>query len=209
MALPFSYENKLKAYASGVQGVIRTDFELQVSFDWHSYAQVVIPSTYSNSVCGLCGNANRDPGDDFIMEDGTQATDGIQLADSWKLKEIPGCSAACTDANCPVCEKTQKQNYTSNQYCGILIRSYGPFKQCHVTIDPTPYFNDCVLDTCHFKGRQDVLCAAISAYTTACQARGIQIGQWRSSAFCGKWYCTGCSVIKYGVKLTEVQWALY
>ncbi|KAJ6663859.1 hypothetical protein lerEdw1_009939 [Lerista edwardsae] len=184
MALPFSYENRLKAYVSGVQGVIKTDFELRVSFDWQSYAQVVIPSTYSNSVCGLCGNANRDPGDDFITEDGTRATDEIQLADSWKLKEIPGCSAACTDATCPVCEAAEKQRYTSNQYCGILIRSYGPFRQCHVAIDPTPYFNDCVLDTCHFKGHPDILCGAIGAYTTACQAQGLQIMQWRSAAFC-------------------------
>ncbi|KAL8220189.1 UNVERIFIED_CONTAM: hypothetical protein K2H54_040286 [Gekko kuhli] len=41
--LPFSYENKLKVYISGVHGFIKTDFDLRVSFDWYSYARVIMP----------------------------------------------------------------------------------------------------------------------------------------------------------------------
>ncbi|XP_053123550.1 IgGFc-binding protein-like [Hemicordylus capensis] len=182
--VPFSYENKLKIYTSGVHGFIKTDFDLRVSFDWYSYARVIIPSSYANAICGLCGNANQDPSDDFAMKDGTQASDEVQLADSWKLREVPGCSAGCT-TDCPVCKESEKQTYESDQYCGILIRKDGPFRQCQDSIDPTPFFDDCVFDTCQYKGHHDTLCSAISAYVTACQAEGIQIGQWRSASFCG------------------------
>uniref|UniRef100_A0ACB8FRZ7 Uncharacterized protein n=2 Tax=Sphaerodactylus townsendi TaxID=933632 RepID=A0ACB8FRZ7_9SAUR len=181
--LPFSYENKLKVYASGVHGFIKTDFDLRVSFDWYSYARVIIPSTYANAICGLCGNANQDPQDDFTMKDGTQTVDEIQFADSWKVKDVPGCSAGCHD-NCQVCKETEKQTYKSNEYCGILIQNDGPFRQCHEAVDPVSSFDDCVFDTCLYKGHHDTLCSAISAYATACQAQGTQVGQWRSASFC-------------------------
>ncbi|XP_042297218.1 IgGFc-binding protein-like isoform X2 [Sceloporus undulatus] len=181
--LPFSYDNKLKIYISGVHGFIKTDFDLRVSFDWYSYARVIIPNAYANAMCGLCGNANMNPSDDFTMKDGTQAEDEIQFANNWKLKEVPGCSEGCT-SDCPVCNEAEKQTYKGDQFCGILIRKNGPFRQCHQAIEPTSYFEDCVFDTCTYKGHHDTLCNAISGYVTACQAQGIQIGQWRSSSFC-------------------------
>ncbi|XP_060549962.1 IgGFc-binding protein-like isoform X2 [Pantherophis guttatus] len=82
--LPFSYENKLSIYQSGVHGFIKTDFDLSVSFDWYSYARVIVPDSYANALCGLCGNANEDQNDDFLMKDGTQAEDEIQFANNWK-----------------------------------------------------------------------------------------------------------------------------
>ncbi|KAJ7304148.1 hypothetical protein JRQ81_011677 [Phrynocephalus forsythii] len=180
--LPFSYENKLKIYISGVHGFIKTDFDLRVSFDWHSYARVILPDIYAESVCGLCGNANKDPSDDFTMRNGEQAVDIVQFADSWMLKEVPGCSAGCP--NCQVCNAAEKQICEAESYCGILTRKDGPFRQCHAAIDPTYHFQDCVFDCCQYRGQQDILCKAISAYMIECQAQGVQIEQWRSPSFC-------------------------
>ncbi|KAF7242406.1 IgGFc-binding protein [Varanus komodoensis] len=181
--VPYSYENKLKIYTSGVHGFIQTDFDLKVSFDWYSYARVILPSSYANAVCGLCGNANQDPSDDFIMKDGMRTTDEIQFAESWKVKEVPGCSAGCT-TNCPLCSQEEKKSYESNSYCGILTKKDGPFKQCHKTVNAQFYFDSCVFDTCQYKGHHDILCSSIAAYATTCQSRGIHIQPWRSSSFC-------------------------
>ncbi|XP_067399057.1 IgGFc-binding protein-like [Emydura macquarii macquarii] len=181
--LPFSYQDKFKAYISGVHGFIKTNFDLRVSFDWYSYARVIIPDTYANAVCGLCGNANQDPSDDLTMKDGTRTSNNIQFADSWKVGEVPGCSSSCT-GDCSVCSEAQKQTYKGDQYCGVLIREDGPLRDCYAAIDPTPFFDDCVFDTCQYKGHRDTLCSAISVYVTACQARGIRTGEWRSASFC-------------------------
>ncbi|XP_032083374.1 IgGFc-binding protein-like [Thamnophis elegans] len=181
--LPFSYENKLSIYQSGVYGFIKTDFDLRVSFNWYSYARVIVPDSYANALCGLCGNANEDQNDDFLMKDGTQAEDEIQFANSWKVKDIPGCSSGCTK-NCPVCSDADKQTYQGPSYCGILTRKSGPFRQCHDAIDPQSYLDDCVYDTCAYQGHHEALCIAISSYVTACQAQGIQVEEWRSPSFC-------------------------
>ncbi|KAF7242403.1 IgGFc-binding protein [Varanus komodoensis] len=181
--LPFYHGDRIKAYLRGMEVFIQTDFDVTVVFDWKSYVRVMVPSTYTNAVCGLCGNNNRDPKDDFAMKDGSQAPSASQFAESWKVAEVPGCSVGCTD-DCPACGDAQKEAYEGEQYCGILIKKDGPFRQCHRTIDPTPYFIDCVFDTCQYHGQHDALCRAISVYVAACQALGVQIGPWRTDSFC-------------------------
>ncbi|XP_058052422.1 IgGFc-binding protein-like isoform X2 [Ahaetulla prasina] len=181
--LPFSYENKLTVYRSGVHGFIKTNFDLAVSFDWNSYARVILPSTYANSVCGLCGNANQNPHDDFDMQDGNQTSDITQFANCWKVKDVPGCSTGCT-GKCQKCSEAEKRTYQVERYCGILTKSNGPFAPCHRTINPTNFFEDCIFDTCTYKGHPDVFCGAVAAYATTCQAQNIQIKPWRSNSFC-------------------------
>ncbi|XP_048357601.1 IgGFc-binding protein-like [Sphaerodactylus townsendi] len=181
--LPFYHEDKVKAYISGAHVLVTTKFDLAVTFGWNRLVRITIPSTYFNAVCGLCGNDNAEPGDDLTMKDGQRAANAAQFAESWKVGEIPGCVNGCT-SNCPVCEEAQKRTYEGDQYCGILTRKDGPFKDCHKAVDPAPYVSDCVFDVCHYKGHHSILCHAISAYVTACQAQGIQIGQWRSASFC-------------------------
>ncbi|KAF1574307.1 IgGFc-binding protein, partial [Eudyptes moseleyi] len=184
--LPFSHGNKLQVYLSGVHGFIKTDFEVIVTFDWYSHAMVILPNTYSGAVCGLCGNADGNPQDDFVLPNGQPATDEIQFADSWKVADIPGCSAGCTE-DCEVCTEAEKRAYRGDKHCGLLVKKQGPFSTCHSAIDPAPYFEDCLFDTCLYKGHQEMVCHSIRAYVTACQSQGIRIRQWRSAAFCSTW----------------------
>ncbi|NXT45770.1 FCGBP protein, partial [Pluvianellus socialis] len=162
----------------------RTAFGLRVSFDWYSYARVILPEAYAGAVCGLCGNANRDAGDDFTTRDGKRAADEIQLADSWKVGDVPGCSAGCV-GDCPACNEEQKQPYRGDAYCGVIARAGGPFRDCHRAIDPAPFLEDCAFDTCHYKGHRATLCKAIAAYVTECQSHGIGVEPWRTPTFCG------------------------
>lgn len=184
--LPFSHGNKLQVYRSGVHGFIKTDFEVIVTFDWYSHAMVILPNTYSGAVCGLCGNADGNPQDDFVLPNGQPATDEIQFADSWKVADIPGCLAGCTE-NCKVCTEAEKRAYRGDKHCGLLVKKQGPFSACHSAIDPAPYFEDCLFDTCIYKGHQEMVCHSIRAYVTACQSQGIRIRQWRTAAFCSTW----------------------
>ncbi|NXI62929.1 FCGBP protein, partial [Anseranas semipalmata] len=162
---------------------IKTDFDLIVTFDWHSYTRVLLPSTYSRSVCGLCGDADGDPQNDFALPDGRSATNENQFTDSWKVADVPGCSAGCTE-DCKVCTEAEKRAYRGDKHCGVLVKKQGPFATCHGAIDPAPYFADCLFDACLYKGHQETVCRAISAYVAACQSQGIGIRQWRTAAFC-------------------------
>ncbi|XP_009463262.1 PREDICTED: IgGFc-binding protein [Nipponia nippon] len=181
--LPFDHGNKLHAYVSGFHGFIKTDFEVIVTFDWYSYARVILPDTYSRAVCGLCGNADGDPQNDFALPNGQQATEEMQFGDSWKVADVPGCWAGCTE-DCKVCTEAEKRAYRGDKHCGLLVKKQGPFAACHAVIDPAPYFENCLFDTCLYEGHQETVCHSISAYVTACQRKGIRIRQWRTAAFC-------------------------
>ncbi|XP_068280828.1 IgGFc-binding protein-like isoform X2 [Nyctibius grandis] len=182
--LPFTQKGQFELYYSGVHGFARTAFGLRVSFDWYSYARVIVPDSYAGAVCGLCGNANGDAGDDFITRDGQRAADEIQLADSWKVGDVPSCSAGCV-GDCPACNEEQKQPYRGDGYCGVIARTGGPFRACHHVVDPAPFLEDCAFDACHYKGHRDTLCKAIAAYVTECQSHGVGVEQWRTPTFCG------------------------
>ncbi|XP_067172890.1 IgGFc-binding protein-like [Apteryx mantelli] len=190
--LPFSHEGQFTVYTSGVHGFVRTDFDVRVSFDWYSYARVIVPQAYAGAVCGLCGNADGNTGNDFVTPDGRQLADPVQFADSWKVADVPGCSAGCT-GNCPVCNEEQKKLYRGDGYCGVLARAGGPFAACHAAVDPAPFLEDCAFDACQYKGHRDTLCSAVAAYVTACQSQGVQLQEWRTPNFCSECGRSGCN----------------
>uniref|UniRef100_A0A8C8S3T1 VWFD domain-containing protein n=1 Tax=Pelusios castaneus TaxID=367368 RepID=A0A8C8S3T1_9SAUR len=183
VALPFYQKEELQAYISGGHILIKTTFDLTVTFDWSGLVRVTVPSTYANALCGLCGNGNQSPGQDLIMRDGSRATDAVRFVASWRAGEVSACSDSCV-SDCPVCSEAQRQPYKGDQYCGVLTRRDGPFKECHGVIDPAPFLDDCLYDTCRYQGHHSALCSAIGAYVSACQAKGIRLGPWRSATFC-------------------------
>uniref|UniRef100_A0A8B9FGJ5 VWFD domain-containing protein n=1 Tax=Amazona collaria TaxID=241587 RepID=A0A8B9FGJ5_9PSIT len=182
--LPFTKKDQFELYHSGVHGFVRTAFGLRVSFDWYSYARVLLPEVYAGAVCGLCGNANGDPNDDFVTSDGQRATDEVHLANSWKVGDVPGCSSGC-EGDCPTCNQEQKERYRGDGYCGVISKAEGPFRACHGVVDPMAFLEDCAFDACHYKGHRDTVCKAIAAYVTECQSHGVNVEPWRTSTFCG------------------------
>ncbi|NWZ86662.1 FCGBP protein, partial [Poecile atricapillus] len=162
---------------------VTTDFGVTVTFDWYSYARVILPTTYSGAVCGLCGNANGDPDDDFVTPGGHRSSNETQLGDSWKVGDVPGCSPGC-GSECPACDAVKVQTYRGDRYCGVIARAEGPFRECHRVISPEPFLQDCAFDACHYKGHRDTVCQGVSAYVTACQSHGLVVETWRTAEFC-------------------------
>ncbi|XP_029432759.1 IgGFc-binding protein-like [Rhinatrema bivittatum] len=182
--LPFNFEDKINAFISGVHVYISLACDITVTYDQYSYARVKLPNTYANAVSGLCGNNNQNQTDDMTTKDGFLAADAAQFGASWKVGDVPGCDAVCPPEKCPICTEAEKVDYQNETLCGMIIDANGPFSQCHASIKPAPFFNDCTFDLCQLKGRQAALCDAITSYVAPCQARGIQIQEWRTLSFC-------------------------
>ncbi|XP_051811549.1 IgGFc-binding protein-like [Acanthochromis polyacanthus] len=184
--LPMTLENnKLHLYTSGWFAVIETDFGAKVYYDWNSVAFVIVPSTYVGAMQGLCGNYNLNLKDDMQMRDGRQASTSEELGQSWKLASVPGCVDGCSSP-CPGCNSTQTALYNTSSYCGLISDPAGPFRDCHSTIDPTGFLNDCLYDVCLYQGSGSMQCKTLTAYTAACQLQGVTVYPWRSAQFCGK-----------------------
>ncbi|NXO00457.1 FCGBP protein, partial [Rhinopomastus cyanomelas] len=181
--LPFTHDEKIQVYQRGFHGFIKTDFDLVVTFDWYSYARVLLPGSYAGAVCGLCGDADGSPDNDFALPGGGAATAEVQFANSWKVADVPGCSSSCNES-CRLCSEAEKRRYSGDKHCGLLLKKRGPLAPCHEEVDPSPFFEDCVFDACLYQGHHDVVCSSIASYVDACQSRGVSVRAWRTAAFC-------------------------
>ncbi|XP_069804822.1 IgGFc-binding protein-like [Dendropsophus ebraccatus] len=181
--LPFYLESsRIKVYISGRDVVIQTEYDMRLTFDGWSYVRVILPNAYKSAVSGLCGNNNGNPSDDFNMKGGVEAKNAAEFGKQWKVRDVEGCEEICSD--CSKCSKAEEEPFKGDQYCGLLTKPDGPFSQCHDSIDPTLYFENCVYDACAYKGHQSVVCASIAAYVSECQHNGSLVKEWRTPSFC-------------------------
>lgn len=172
-------------YRRGKEAVVQTNFFLTATFDWESRVTVTVPSTYAGALCGLCGNANGNKQDEMTMRDGNVAPNPSAFGQSWKAREVPGCTEV-DNGECPNLSSVEKHQRTLSGECGLILDPNGPFRECHGKVDPEGYFQDCVYDYCFFNGQQAVICQLIASYAAACQAAGATLHPWRSDNFCSK-----------------------
>uniref|UniRef100_A0A673AB09 Fc fragment of IgG binding protein n=1 Tax=Sphaeramia orbicularis TaxID=375764 RepID=A0A673AB09_9TELE len=182
--LPLSLDNgRLRVTQEGRNVIVRTDFGLTVLYDTVYYVEVIVPSTYQGKMCGLCGNYNKNSGDDFILPNGRRTNNIDDFGKAWVV-DLPGFDCGGCGGQCPVCSEAKATLYGKPDSCGIMSLPNGPFKACHSKIDPAAYVSHCVFDVCASGDNKDTLCNSVQAYALACQSAGVKIEKWRSSSFC-------------------------
>ncbi|XP_044191762.1 IgGFc-binding protein-like [Thunnus albacares] len=183
--LPVTHLKNITVNLIGDFAEIKTDFGLQVSYDWHSAVHVKVPGTYADAMCGLCGNFNHNSKDDLQLKNGTEAASVEELGKDWRVAEIPGCVDGCKNkSDCPSCDITQKQKYESDKFCGLIQNPTGPFRECHAIINPDSIFKSCVYNMCLYNGKRGSWCSHLRQYTIKCQQKRVNVSQWRTKDFC-------------------------
>ncbi|XP_060132429.1 IgGFc-binding protein [Zootoca vivipara] len=184
--LPISLqEGKLRLYQSGTSVFIETDFSLKVSYDWNNRLWVKIPSSFFENICGLCGNYNGDPTDDFKTSTGSLAPSPVEFGKSWKVEDG---NKLCWDDCHGECKKVTLEvliKYKVETFCGwISKREGGPFSQCHSVVDPKIFVENCAYDLYIYEGHRETLCQALQSYADACQREGVTLLDWRRLTGC-------------------------
>lgn len=177
----------VQAYNDGSNYIIKTGFGLQVTYDRVYRVTVTIPGNYRGKTCGLCGNFDGVPSNDFRLPDGNITQDVNVFGRAWKV-DVPGavCGDGCESGTCLDCNPQLKAIYEKRPYCGVLIDPSGPFAACHAVLNPSDYMNDCVFDTCVSGGSSKVVCDSVARYAFRCLAAGVLIQKWRTDSFCRK-----------------------
>ncbi|TNN43358.1 IgGFc-binding protein [Liparis tanakae] len=184
--LPLTLGNGTVSIKSNPAAVdLASSFGLSVSYDNAGAVHVVLPSAYSDKVCGLCGNFNHFRNDDFRKPDGSTAHNATALAKSWQAGQAAAAASSCETVLVPhQCDPLEMAEYSSEPYCGGLLSAAGPFADCLSALGAESYFRGCVVDMCSSHGDPAVLCEALQLYADICQEAGVSMPMWRNATFC-------------------------
>ena len=161
-----------------------------IRVEWNNVhnVRVTVFGRYLNRTCGLCGTFNRNPNDDFTVQDGGTAVNAIDFGNSWKYGNST-CEDAVDITN--PCEGNVARNATATSNCSALLSS--PFDSCAAEVHPVSegYIADCEYDVCACGDDSTVcLCQAIEAYVTDCASKDVHIDWLRDPRYrqCSKCY---------------------
>ncbi|GAB1290326.1 Zonadhesin [Apodemus speciosus] len=167
---------------SGIFVLLYTNFGLQVRYDGRHLVEVTVPSSYSGSLCGLCGNYNNNSMDDNLRADMKPAVNSLLLGATWKILEASDPSCFLVGGRPSSCAESDMDDAWTEK-CAILMNPLGPFSSCHEAVPPQASFSSCVYGQCETNGDNLTLCRSLQAYASLCAQAG-QVTPWRNSTFC-------------------------
>ncbi|XP_043239579.1 BMP-binding endothelial regulator protein-like isoform X2 [Amphibalanus amphitrite] len=165
-----------------------SDLGVSVLWDGDSFLQVKVPPSYKNKMCGLCGNYNGNKTDDFTTRRGRQVKLTRRFARSWLVGARTLCMAQSR-------RQTRRHRKRKPKSCGgdraaraTAVRQCNRLKSarfadCHPEVHPAPFFKSCVQDMCECGKRKTCYCEALTAYSHACQRKGIAV-DWLEGTDC-------------------------
>ncbi|KAJ3594132.1 hypothetical protein NHX12_006464 [Muraenolepis orangiensis] len=130
-------------------------------------------------VCGLCGNYDGKTNNDFTTRNNALVVNPLEFGNSWK--DSPSCPDAVALKN--PCTLNPYRKPWAEKQCSIIQSAQ--FSGCHSVVDPSPYYDACVFDSCACDtgGDCECFCTAVAAYAQACNEAGACIS-WRTPKIC-------------------------
>ncbi|CAG5850580.1 unnamed protein product, partial [Menidia menidia] len=152
---------------------------LALMWDKKTSLFITLSPQFQGQVCGLCGNYDGNSKNDFTTRSLETVADVLQFGNSWKA------SSSCPNAQLisDPCSSNRYRAAWSQKQCSIITSP--TFSSCHSKVDPGPYFDSCVRDSCACDtgGDCECLCTAVAAYAKACTTAGACVN-WRTPKLC-------------------------
>uniref|UniRef100_A0A673IT94 VWFD domain-containing protein n=1 Tax=Sinocyclocheilus rhinocerous TaxID=307959 RepID=A0A673IT94_9TELE len=157
---------------------------ITVIWDKHTRVTIQLEPQWRVRMLGLCGNFDGKVTNDLLTSSSSEVFSVLDFGNSWKTA-TPPCSDV-THETFP-CEQHSYCAARAQRRC-MILRS-DTFIGCHLKVDPEPYYQACVLESCscEFEGKFLGFCTAVSAYAEACSAKDVCIN-WRTPDLC-RTYC--------------------
>uniref|UniRef100_UPI0037E9BC73 mucin-6-like n=1 Tax=Semicossyphus pulcher TaxID=241346 RepID=UPI0037E9BC73 len=153
---------------------------ITVIWDKHTRITIELSAFWRNKVCGLCGNFDSNEMNDLQISGSAVMSSPMAFGNSWKAATPP-----CSDVTSEIfpCERNTYCSAWAEQRCMILTGDI--FKDCHLKVDPDPYYQACVQESCscEFEGKFLGFCTAVAAYAEACSDQHVCIN-WRTPDLC-------------------------
>ena len=164
--------------------VILSTSGVRVSWDGLYRVAVTVSTSWRGRLCGLCGDYNDDPNDDFQAPNGMLESTSNGFGLSWVTNNTQSsCGGLLDPEQCPAEVLVDAQTR-----CSELQESV--FASCHSQVNPAPFISDCIFDYCYCNevDRNECYCNSLATYATVCADRGVILLNWRDS-LCSKCIC--------------------
>nr|XP_046254811.1 mucin-5AC-like [Scatophagus argus] len=171
--VPFRYSTM------GLYLVIEANNGLILIWDRKTSLFIKLSPKYEGHVCGLCGNYDGNANNDLTTRSNAVVVSPLVFGNSWK--DLPSCPDA-QNITSPCTANPYRQSWAQKQ-CSIIQSDV--FSACHSVVDPTPFYEACVFDSCACDtgGDCECFCTAVAAYAESCNQAGTCI-QWRTPNTC-------------------------
>ncbi|XP_047196243.1 mucin-5B, partial [Hippoglossus stenolepis] len=163
----------------GIYLVVTIKAGLVLMWDQKTSLFIKLSPDFKGQVCGLCGNYDGNSRNDFTTSSQGTVADVLEFGNSWRV------SSSCPSAQLisDPCSSNGYRATWSQKKCSIITSV--TFQNCHSQVDPGPYFDSCVRDSCACDtgGDCECLCTAVAAYAKACNEAGACV-KWRTPKVC-------------------------
>ncbi|XP_071358816.1 mucin-2-like [Trachinotus anak] len=153
---------------------------LTLIWDKHTRITIELHPAWRNRVCGLCGNFDSNEMNDLQISGSAVVSSPMTFGNSWKAATPP-----CSDQTTEIfpCERNSYCSAWAQRRCMIIKANI--FKDCHLKVDPEPYYHACVQESCscEFEGKFLGFCTAVAAYAEACSDQDVCV-KWRTPDLC-------------------------
>ncbi|XP_030575850.1 mucin-5B-like [Archocentrus centrarchus] len=149
-------------------------------WDKHTRLTIKLHENWRNKVCGLCGDFDSNEMNDLQISGSAVESSPMVFGNSWKASTPP-----CSDVTADIfpCDRNSYCSAWAQRRCMIIKGDV--FRDCHLKVDPDPYYQACLLESCscEFEGKFLGFCTAVAAYAEACSDQDVCI-KWRTPDLC-------------------------
>ncbi|KAM9221913.1 mucin-2 [Dugong dugon] len=159
--------------------VVEASTGIIVIWDKKTTIFIKLAPSYKGTVCGLCGNFDHRSSNDFTTRDHMVVDSELDFGNSWK--EAPTCTDVTTIPE-PCSLNPHRRSWAEKQ-CGIIKSNV--FQVCHSKVDPKPFYEACVHDSCSCNtgGDCECFCSAVAVYAQECTKEAACVF-WRTPDLC-------------------------
>ncbi|XP_078538892.1 uncharacterized protein LOC144823878 [Lissotriton helveticus] len=174
--LPYSHAG-IQMDLNGIY--LRVSYKEGMDFTWNEEDAIMVElsENYANTTCGLCGNFNDIPKDEFLVN-GFEMTPQ-QYGNFHKLNDP---TEECEDM---IVEPLNNCTGYEVEYCESILTS-SAFADCNPAIHVQPYIEACAQDLCRCNNETQsfCLCNTFTEYSRQCTHSGSKPKNWRKPDLC-------------------------
>ncbi|XP_068458313.1 von Willebrand factor [Clinocottus analis] len=212
LSVPFASHAVFVGSELGFYKLWSEEFGFTVTIDNAANIALTMTKHHANRTCGLCGNFNSVPADEYTAQEGFLTENSYDFANSWEVK---GADQSCRRVSNPSksCNSSRKSSEILSS-CSVLQTS-SVFLHCAHLVSPEAFLSLCQEEACHCDQREgeDCYCPILLEYARTCHAHGTLLRGWMEESQCfpkcpiGMQYseCTkSCSTTCHSLNIQEV-----